>query len=171
MKKLKNIILILLAVLVVASSFVVGVSASVAVNTGTFWPLNGPCAPNVGSPGLCNDEGVFTWFDSTGKKTAFSAGGVGPQGPPGPTGPTGVAGPKGDVGATGLQGVPGATGPLGPVGPVGQTGSVGATGLTGPAGAQGIQGIQGPPGVVVGTVLTGTFSCTTTCTFTVTGIK
>lgn len=72
----------ILVVVLAVCGFVIGLGASVAVNTGTFWPLNGPCAPNIGAPGLCNDEGVFTWFDAAGKKTAFATM-VGAKGDPG----------------------------------------------------------------------------------------
>lgn len=56
-------------------------------------------------------------------------------------------------------------------GPPGPAGAQGVTGLTGAQGIQGIQGIQGPPGVIKGSILTGTLSCSSTCTFTVTGIQ
>lgn len=148
---MKKLLIVALAVV----GFVVGVGASVAVNSGTFWPLNGPCVPNLTAPGICNDEGILTWFDTNGKKTAFSA----------------AAGAKGDPGTAAT--IAAGTVTTGAPAAVKNSGTQNAAvfDFTIPAGAQGIQGIQGPPGVVVGTVLTGTFSCTNTCTFTVTGIK
>lgn len=116
--------------------------ASVPVNTGQTFPNNGPCTPIVGAgPGICNDDGTFTWYDSAGNKNAFSTGTQGPPGPQGPAGP---------IGANGAMGPSGPSGPTGPQGPTGATGPTGPIGPTGP---------QGPPGVIKGSVMQVTIVC------------
>jgi len=81
---------------------------SVNAASGTVVSLGniGACVPPVGETGICNDNGVLSWYDASGKVTPFAAS-QGPKGDPGPKGDKGDPGQSGPKGDKGDQGDPG----------------------------------------------------------------
>ena len=82
------------------------VRAAAPVNNGFIFGDNGPCTPVPNNAGICSDNGVMSWYDTSGKLTPFAAS-QGPKGDPGPKGDKGDPGQSGPKGDKGDQGDPG----------------------------------------------------------------